>query len=192
MTDEELLKKYQQLGDIESLNELFQRYLERTYAYFIDKIRDRGDIEDVVQNVFLKIIRTVNAGKKIKSFKDYLFICCRNAFCDYLRRKKTGTMFQNSESANGESYIDLVSFVNWQQTESPGLITQAELELALNSCISNFPQEHIRNILLDYVHGFSLKKIAQRNNCPPTTAGSIWHRQKVKLFRCILKKLGKI
>lgn len=192
MSDEELLQKYQQLGDIESLNELFQRYLERTYAYFIDKIRDRGDIEDVVQNVFLRIIRTVNAGKKIKSFKDYLFICCRNSFYDYLRKKKTSAMFQNSETTNGESYVDLVSFMNWQQNESVWLITIDELECALKTCISKFPQNHIRNILMDNIHGFSLKEIAERNNCPTNTAGSIWHRQKGKLFRCILKKLGKI
>ena len=192
MLDEELIRKYQELGDIESLNELIHRYLERTYSFFINKIHDRDDIEDVVQNVFLKIIQTVNAGKRIKSFKDYLFICCRNAFCDYLRKKKSEAFFQRTDSANGKNFVDLVSFVKWQQNDSTSLITQTELDLALKSCISNFSQENIRNILQDYIHGFSLKKIAERNNCPPNTAGSIWHRQKGKLFRCILKKLGKI
>ena len=190
--DETLIQKYQQLGDIGSLDLLFQRYLKKTYSFFQGQINNRDDAADLVQNVFLKIHRKIDSGQQIKSFQDYLFICCRNTFLDYLRQKKSAARFQSAATPDGKNAVALISFSRWTNSEAGLSIPLEELEGAIEACIASFSSEKVRNILSDYVHGYSLKEIAARRDCPVGTAGSIWHRNKDRLLQCILKKIGRL
>lgn len=192
LSDETLIQKYQQLGDIESLDLLFQRYLNKIYSFFLRQINNRDDAADLVQDVFVKIHRKIESGQQIKSFQDYLFICCRHTFLDYLRQKKSATRFQSATTSEGNNAVALISFSRWVNSEAVLSIPLEELEGAIEACIASFASEKVRNILSDYVHGYSLKEIAGRHDCPVGTAGSIWHRNKDRLLQCILKKIGRM
>jgi len=191
-TDETLLRKYQQLGDIDSLNILFQRYIKKAYSFFLRQTNNRDDVADLVQDVFFKINRKVTSGEPIKSFENYFFICCRNTFRDYLRQKNSAAIFESAATESGADAVALISFTKWLNSEAVIALSLSELEKAIEACIASFPSEKVRNILSDYVHGYSIKEIAQRRNCPPGTAGSIWQRQKKKLLHCILEKIGRV
>ena len=188
-SDETLIQKYQQLGDIESLDLLFQRYLKKTYSFFLRQINNRDDAADLVQDVFVKITRKINSGEQINSFQDYLFICCRHNFLDYLRQKKSDARFQSATTSDGSNAVALISFSRWVNSEAAISIPLDKLEQAIEACISSFSSEKVRDILSDYVYGYSLKEIAGRHECPVGTAGSIWHRHKDRLLQCILKKM---
>lgn len=187
-TDEELIHKYQQIGDIHALEVLIERYLKKVYSFFQSQINNQADLDDLVQNVFLKIIRRINSREPIRKFQDYLFIGCRNTLRDYFRQKRSGSFIEPSDSSDDSDNINLISYQNWDRNESS--IPLAEIEQALEACLKIFPSEQVRNILWDHVQGYSLKEIAEHNDCPVSTAGSVWHRQKARLLRCILAKIG--
>ena len=65
LSNETLIQKYQQLGDIELLDMLFQRYLKKTYSFFLRQINNRDDVADLVQDVFVKITHKINSGEGI-------------------------------------------------------------------------------------------------------------------------------
>lgn len=192
LSDENLIQKYQQLGDIESLNLLFQRYLEKTYAFFRGQLNNRDDVSDLVQDVFMKVFRKIDSGKPIDSFKDYLFICCRNAFRDYLRQKNTAAIFQSEATQNGADSVAFISLSKWLYSESIISVSLKDLERIIEECIATISTEKVRHILSDYVHDYSLKEIARRHDCPVSTAGSIWHRHKDRLLKCILAKIERL
>ena len=190
LPDEQLIYKFNQLGDIDSLNRLFSRYLKKTYAYFLNSINNRNDAEDLVQNLFIKLIRKINTGEEIKNFKDYLFSSCQNLCRDYFRQKKASRLMQSSDDSESLFSINLLSVMNWQHSGTEHSTSLSEIETAIKGCLTNFQPEKTKNILRDYVYGYSLKEIAELNDCPVSTAGSIWHRHKGKLMNCVLQKIG--
>jgi RNA polymerase sigma-70 factor (ECF subfamily) len=56
-SDEQLLARAQ-LRDREALAELFDRYADLAFAIAFRILRDRGEAEDLVQDIFLKLFRT--------------------------------------------------------------------------------------------------------------------------------------
>ncbi len=186
ISDEQLIDKFQQLGDIDALNVLVNRYLKKTYCYFLRQISNRDDAEDLSQNVFLNIIRNINNGKNINKFREYLFRSCRNLCLDYFRQKKAGAVCQTKEDNLIVHENDQISFRSWNPSSPTLTITTTEVENTIHHCIEKFSNKNVQAILLDYVYGYSLKEIAERNNCPESTAGSIWHRQKSKLIKCVV------
>ena len=154
------------------------------------RINNRDDAEDMAQNLFIKLIRKINSGEEIQNFKDYLFSSCQNLCRDYFRQKKTGALTQSSDNSESLHSINLLSVMNWQHSGIEQSISLTEIETAIKSCLTKFKPEKTKNILKDYIYGYSLKEIAERNDCPVSTAGSIWHRQKGQLMSCVLKKIG--
>jgi len=191
ISDDRLLLKYTQLGDIDALNLLVSRYLKKVYVYFLSKLNNKNDAEDLTQNVFLKIIRKIDSGEEIKNFRDYLFRSCRNLLYDFYRKRKTNELFQSSNNPGNQHIINFQSLLNWQKSGLQQSRSLSDIETAVNDCLSKFKNETTRNILRDYVYGYPLKEIAARNGCPVSTAGSIWHRQKGKLMECVLRGLDK-
>ncbi len=190
LSDEKLILKYKKLGDVDSLNLLFSRYLNRTYIYFLRKFNNRDDAEDMTQNLFIKLFRKINSGEEIKNFRDYIYRSCVNLCRDYFRQKKSAREIQCLNDFECLHSINLISVLNWQQSGERHFISLSEIENAIKNCLAKFKPTRNRNILKDYVYGYSLKEIAQRNNCRTGTAGSIWHRQKRKLMECVLETIG--
>lgn len=77
-------KKQQQLDILEKLVEANQHYLFR-FAYF--RVGSREVAEDIVQNVFLKLIENCIDLALMKSPRMYLFRMVSNRCIDYQRRE---------------------------------------------------------------------------------------------------------
>ena len=77
-------KKEQQLEILEKLVEANQDYLFR-FAYF--RVGSREVAEDIVQNVFLKLIENCIDLSLMKSPRMYLFKMVSNRCIDYQRRE---------------------------------------------------------------------------------------------------------
>lgn len=188
-TDEELIRNYQELGDLDALDALISRYLEKAYSYFLKHTNSPVDSDDLVQNLFLRLVRIINTSKKINKFKFYFYICCQNTFRDYLRSKKSLSKIKSWDDKS-ENLNILESFAdNGENNLSEIYFSEEHIEKIVKSCIKMFPSKKVQNILLDKLMGYSLKEIAKRNDCPQNTAASIWHRKKQKLFKYILFNL---
>ncbi len=67
-------------------NLVVSRTRPRLVAYLTDHIKDEELANDLVQDIFLKAIETVNEGKHIANMESYLFIMTRNRLIDYWRK----------------------------------------------------------------------------------------------------------
>jgi RNA polymerase sigma-70 factor (ECF subfamily) len=80
-------------GDEAAQRELIVSY-QRRIAGFIYAITGRGDsVEDIAQQVFIKMIRALDRLQAPSQFESWLFRMARNTCIDHLRRQKLRRIF---------------------------------------------------------------------------------------------------
>lgn len=77
-----------QMGDMSAFCELFQRCEVRAYRLAVTILRNSGDAEDVIQDVFLRIFRQIGDYRGEANFQTWLTAIVVNACRDRLRRQK--------------------------------------------------------------------------------------------------------
>jgi RNA polymerase sigma-70 factor (ECF subfamily) len=86
-TDNELMEQVRD-GKVEKLAVLFERHQAMLYNFFLRLTGNRATSEDLVQEVFIRILK-YRAGYQGESrFVVWMFQIARNAHVDFLRRRK--------------------------------------------------------------------------------------------------------
>jgi RNA polymerase sigma-70 factor (ECF subfamily) len=97
VTDEQLIQWVAD-GDSSCLATLFERHHRAVYRFILQITRHRTQSEDLVQDVFLKILRKAKSFRGDGSFKAWMFNIARNITLDYLRKSKR----QDSDSIDDD------------------------------------------------------------------------------------------
>ena len=69
-------------GDLEQLSELFERHHRRLYQFFLKLARDRSVAEDLVQEVFVRVLKYRHTWRDEAEFVPWMFALARNAAVD--------------------------------------------------------------------------------------------------------------
>jgi RNA polymerase sigma-70 factor (ECF subfamily) len=84
-SDVELLESWR-AGDKSAGSELFRRYFDSLYRFFVNKLADEA--EDLIQSTWMSCVRYAEQVAAATSFRAYLFTMARNELCHALRRKQ--------------------------------------------------------------------------------------------------------
>lgn len=76
--------------DPDALQTLYRLYVRRIYGYVAGRIDSREDAEDVVSEIFLSVVRTLDrlSNRHSYSFAAWIFTIARNAVSDYYRDRR--------------------------------------------------------------------------------------------------------
>jgi RNA polymerase sigma-70 factor, ECF subfamily len=85
--DEQILIQ-RALDDRDAFQDLYYRYVRRVYGYVASRISHRQDAEDVVSEVFLRVIKNPDQLRQRQqtSFAAWLFVIARHAIADHYRK----------------------------------------------------------------------------------------------------------
>lgn len=86
-TDEQVMQSVQQ-GEVQELAILFQRHQRGLFRYFYHLSRDQAMSEDLVQDVFVRLLRSSGTYRAGGSFQSWLYQVARSAFIDQARKRK--------------------------------------------------------------------------------------------------------
>ena len=75
-------------GDLAAQSELVRRYTVRISAFVRPIILQPSAVEDVVQTVFIKMVRRLTLLRDPATFESWLFALARNTALDFIRRRK--------------------------------------------------------------------------------------------------------
>src|SRR5947207_15561366 len=86
MTDEALMLAVRN-GDVAKLGTLFERYHVALFDFLCRTTGDRTAAEDLVQDVFVRILKYRHTYPDDSCFETWLFRIARNARADFFRRR---------------------------------------------------------------------------------------------------------
>ena len=84
--DRELMTEVKN-GDVARLGELFERHHGRLFSFFLRLTRDRAGAEDLVQEVFVRILKYRGTYQSDAEFTPWMFRLARNAATDLWRAR---------------------------------------------------------------------------------------------------------
>ena len=74
------------MADIAAIHHQFYKELK---GYVYSRTKDKSDTEDILQDVFVKIILKIEQISEAQNLRQYLYGIVRNSVADYYRSKKT-------------------------------------------------------------------------------------------------------
>ncbi len=123
LSDNTLMDKVKN-GDLDKLGLLFERYKKPLFGFFYGINKDRELSEDLVQNVFVRVLKYRSLYRGEGEFRSWLFHIARNVSHDQYRKKR----IQVTDSVeNWEERIgsDDNRFTTYQKDENLELLALA-------------------------------------------------------------------
>jgi RNA polymerase sigma factor (sigma-70 family) len=92
-TDETIMQSVAD-GDLAQLGELYGRYRDQLYGFLVQRTRDAGNAEDLLQVTFERILKYRQSYRSGNSFRAWMYAVARNALTD--QQKQNGRMPQRN------------------------------------------------------------------------------------------------
>ncbi|MBP9714715.1 MAG: RNA polymerase sigma factor RpoE [Sterolibacterium sp.] len=174
MTDREsdqiLVERVQQ-GDKQAFGLLVSKYQRRLVRLVSRLVRDPAEVEDVVQEAFIKAYRALPGFRGESAFYTWLYRIGINAAKNYLasrgRRPPTTTEFDSEEA---EVFDDAEQLRDQNTPER--ILMSKEIGVTVNAAMEALPEELRNAIVLREIDGLSYEEISQVMNCPIGTVRS--------------------
>jgi len=174
--DEEIAQLVQN-GDVELFGVLVDRYEKKIKHYGKKFLNREMDIEDVVQEVFLKTYRNIQGFDEKRQFSSWLYRIAHNEFVNRLKKSKR-------EPLHFFDFDILFPHLLGHKEEYKEKIDKKAIE----ECLDRLPLRYREPIILYYFHNLSYKEIADVLAVPVSTVGIRLKRGKEKL-KVYCKKL---
>ena len=184
LVDFELVKKAQS-GDEAAYNQLIQAYRKRILGTIGRLIGKPEDVEDVAQEVFVRLYFSLDQLREPEMFEPWLHRLTVNAAYDYLRKQRRRTESRMSDLSEQQVVMaDAVASTNQRIEED----RRAEVRELVTSLLSEVSEEDRILLTLKEVEGLSLRELEKVYKVNENAL-------KVRLFRArqrVLKAFGRL
>ncbi len=158
-SDIELINKYLKNNDQESFNLLIKKYLDMIYNFTCIYVGNKEDVDDVVQNTFVKVWKNIKKFNIDKNFKTWIFEIAKNTSLDYLKKKKNINFSElNNSSDNDDEFINLIKDDNFSPSE---IFENKENAYLVKSEIEKLSIKYKQIINLYYFNDFNFREISE-------------------------------
>lgn len=176
-----------QSGDRDAFEGLFNLYRDDVFRFSYLVVRDSALAQDVVQEAFLKVFRSIDKFQFRSSFKSWLYRVAVNEAITLLRRRKVKEDL-NSTVDLGQGQGAGLNARDWQPEEA---VLESEERTILRWAIGQLDPVHRSVVVLKYFHDFSDTEIAAVIGCPPGTVKSRLHRARELLRNAMARQMGR-
>jgi RNA polymerase sigma-70 factor (ECF subfamily) len=166
-SDEALMLEFQQ-GSGEAFTELFRRYREPIYGFFRRRLQDPARAEELAQEVFLVILKSVQRYEPRALFRTYLYGIAVNMV--YAERRKAG---RQAAHAGDEKSVDSAA--------DPATLADPDAGLVVRDAVGRLDENDREVLLLREYEQLSYEEIAEVLRVPVNTVRSRLFRARMAL-----------
>ena len=167
--------------DTKALEELFNCYYPRLYQFSRSFLKLEDGIEDILQEVFVKIWNNRDNIRSAETFNPFIFTMTRNLLLNELRRRLNNKKIKD----------EILQLTVLEEEQSFEKLEYGELKEAVDRVISNLPGKQREVFLLSRQEGLSHKEIAEKLNISTKTVEYHIH-QSTNTIKENLRQLGLI
>ncbi len=158
-------------ADQELFHELYQTHYRRVYSLCLRMTKDISEAEDLTQDVFVQLFRTVGSFRGDSAFTTWLHRLTVNHVLMHLRKNKRRLQSEQL-TENGEMPVQ-------------GAVSNKRTNIAdrilLSEVIAKLPDGYRDAVILHDIHGLGHKEIARRKGRTEGTSKSQLHKARATL-----------
>jgi RNA polymerase sigma-70 factor (ECF subfamily) len=165
-TSDALLVKNYIAGDESALSILINRHQSKIYGFIYSKLSDRDIADDIFQDTFIKVIKTLksNSYNEEGKFLPWVMRISHNLIIDHYRKNKKMPMFRETEDFS----IFSIMSDNVPNIESQLITSQVESDL--RKLIEELPEDQKEVLVMRMYQDLSFKEISELTGVSINTA----------------------
>ncbi len=154
-------------GEVQYLGQLYERYKRWLFNFFLQMGCDRELSEDLVQNVFMRILKYKHTWTRDSKFVTWMFQIARNAQSDHFRR--------NTKHHQNKSIDDLTRGIEGTDSFDRDQDRSDSTKL-LYKALQRLPEEKREVLVLSKLKEMRYKEVGEVLNCSEEAARTKAHR----------------
>ncbi|HXB11487.1 MAG TPA: sigma-70 family RNA polymerase sigma factor [Bacteroidia bacterium] len=168
--DDELIRQYQG-GEENAICELLERHKKRVYSYILNVVREKHIAEDIFQETFFKVIRTLKKqqyngeGK----FIQWVMRISHNLIIDHFRQNKKISTISKVVKPDGK-VLDIFDVIKVEDSSHEDTLVKHQIRKDIRKLVDHLPHEQKEVVILRHYYDMSFKEIADTTNVSINTA----------------------
>ncbi len=165
ITDSLLVTDYIK-GDEAALAVLIKRHQQRLFSFIYSKVKDRDITEDVFQDTFIKVIRTLKKGtyNEEGKFLPWVMRIAHNLVIDHFRKTNRMPSFKNTNE------FDIFSVLGDGNLNAEKQIIKDQIHTDVRELINELPEEQKEVLIMRMYKDMSFKEISENTGVSINTA----------------------
>ena len=153
-------------GNEKSLAVLINRHQQRLYSFIYSKVLNRDIAEDVFQDTFIKVIRTLKKGNYNEEgkFLPWVMRIAHNLVIDHFRKTNRMPSFKNTEE------FDIFSVIGDGNLNAEKKMIQEQICTDVRALIEELPTEQKEVLIMRMYKDMSFKEISENTGVSINTA----------------------
>ncbi|PKQ64347.1 RNA polymerase subunit sigma-24 [Labilibaculum filiforme] len=165
-TDYDLVKQFID-GNEDSIDTLVIRHRDRVYTYIYLIVKNHQLSEDLFQDTFIKVIRSLRMGKYQDNgkFLAWVLRIAHNLIIDHFRKEK-----QNNTFSKDDYELDILNTPKYCEGNYEDELILSQIHADVRSLVDELPDDQKEVVILRHYKGLSFKEIAEQTDVSINTA----------------------
>lgn len=165
-TPDALLVSQYVAGDESALATLIARHQSKIYGFIYSKVSDHDISDDIFQDTFIKVIRTLKSDSYNEEgkFLPWVMRIAHNLIVDHFRRSKKMPMLRETEE------FSIFSILSDDVPNVESRMITAQVEKDLQNLIQELPDDQREVLIMRIYQDLSFKEIAEMTGVSINTA----------------------
>ena len=165
LSDADLITEYLN-GSERSLEKLINRHQLQIFNFINSKVNDRDVSEDVFQDTFIKVIKTLKNGSYNEEgkFLPWIMRIAHNLVIDYFRKNNRIPVIANNEE------FDIFQFLSDSTPNAESALVEEQVLKDIQKLIDELPEDQKEVLIMRLYRDMSFKEIAENTNVSINTA----------------------
>jgi len=178
LSDEELVRNFVENQHEDAFNELVNRYADKIFRLALRITHNPSDAEDVLQEVFLTVEKTLDTFREESKFSAWLYRVAANASFIQVRsenKHKNNVSLEDYSSYNESGALEGVQIKDWSDRPDEAFLSR-EMMGIIEKAVSEFPEPYRTVFHLRDIEGFTNQEAAKILGLSVTAVKSRIHR----------------